>query len=217
MERVPYYLYAIAGSPSWMQAVKIGYYLGDVASLRSRYITAYGSDLDLAVFQVPDKSAAMTAERGMHAILKQTGLHITNELFHHEAWAVFITEGAKICQDWVGWCLTRTALEKRKHAEAKAQKKAATLEELAHRKCQQQHQLQHALDVYIHRFIQEHCEKGGDHKVKKAEFQLGFVRFCGRDIKQNVLEVMMTKRGFAHKQARIEGKKMKVYCGIRLL
>lgn len=81
--------------------------------------------------------------------------------------------------------------------------------------------LSNRLDQYIadndvlHQFILEHCEAGRDFKVKKDDFLNAFVRASGREVKQKVLEVMMAKRGYAPKQARIEGQKLKVYSGLR--
>lgn len=82
--------------------------------------------------------------------------------------------------------------------------------------------LKNRLEQYIadndvlRQFIQDQCEVGKEYKVKKDEFQQAFMQASGRNVKQSVLEVMMTKRGFAHKQAKIGGKQMRVYSGIRL-
>lgn len=220
VEAVLYYLYLISGSPTWMKAVKIGYYVGDIASLRARYCTCYGSDLEVIVFQVPNKAAAITAEKTIHTILKQMGLHITNEVFHREAQAVFIAMGGEMCQDRVDWRLTRTALEKQKQAEAKALKKAAESALLASEKHHEEQKLEEGLDM----FIQEECEIKAGAMVNAGEFRERFVRghkikqklLVHKTIQQKLLVHKMNKRGFVFKVVRQKdsGKAAKVYLGL---
>lgn len=69
MKLLSYYIYAIRGI--WMDRYKIGYYIGDLKTLKKRYSTYYGAQLELYIFEINcDKLMAQGIERNIFKRMK---------------------------------------------------------------------------------------------------------------------------------------------------
>ena len=84
-----------------MHAVKIGHSIANIEHLRARYSTAYGSQLEIGVFQVENKKRACQVETAVHKVLIAAGFHINNEIFRLECMKLFESTAASLCNNYV--------------------------------------------------------------------------------------------------------------------
>lgn len=98
--RMKYYIYYVRAE--WQSnAMKIGHNVGDIAKIRRRYQTPYGSNCDIGVFEVDDKKQACKVEHAIQAVLTAAGYHISREIFQVAAVDLFSTTAALLCKNHV--------------------------------------------------------------------------------------------------------------------
>lgn len=96
MEFINYYIYAVRGY--WMDRYKVGYYIADLKDLIKRYMTYYGNDLDLIVFELKvSKQEAKKIEDKVHQYLRKYYCG-SNELFYKECIDSFIEICNTLCE-----------------------------------------------------------------------------------------------------------------------
>lgn len=97
MKLLSYYIYAIRGI--WMDRYKIGYYIGDLKTLKKRYSTYYGAQLELYIFEINcDKLMAQGIERNIFKRMKTYKCGI-GELYYATCLDTFLQLGLKYCNN----------------------------------------------------------------------------------------------------------------------
>lgn len=98
MKIINSYIYAIKGT--WMDMWKIGRYIADFQSLKRRYSTYYGTDLDIVIFEC-NLNDASEIEKKVHEHLKEYRFDKKSELFKSECLDFFLQYTSSLCFRYV--------------------------------------------------------------------------------------------------------------------
>lgn len=206
-----YFLYAIRSKYS--TAMKVGYYLGDIVSLRGRYTTPFGRSMDITVFQLADKAAARKAETTVHRELQKAGHHLECELFSSEGMKVFMRVASELCQDHVGrQTLSRSAKKALAVMEARRAKRRAAAAAATSAAIQMDKRRAEALSE----FLKTDCTINEGLNVNAGLFRRALCQKTACDIRQKDLKPAMANRGLPYKLLRKSGLVEKVFYGLQL-
>lgn len=207
-----HYLYACQSQYS--RAVKVGRYIADLKDLRGRYVTFYGRDMDLVVFQLIDKAAAIQAEAEMHRTLKAAGYHLTGELFDEACMDLFMSHAAAICQDVVDVKEARSTKRRREEKECRRNDRQRQRQEEHAKALEGVRELTAAVEQGLDTVIQRDCTLGKKLAVNAAAFRQSVMREIGKKVSQKCLRQSMARRGFPFQNLRVNGVRSKAYTGL---
>lgn len=209
-----HFLYAIKSVYS--SAVKVGRYIADMEDLRNRYITPYGKDMDIVVFQVPHKTAAMSAEAAIHKKLKAAGYHLTGELFDEACINLFLSYAATLCLNHVDIRETRNTKRKREEKEDRKAQRARQRFQKNEQALQFKRDREATMEKALDALIEEDCIVGNERHVNAGRFRRAVIKKMGQDVQQVALRKAMAKRDCPYKSIWIQGHTIKAYSGLEL-
>ena len=207
-----YYIYAIKSTHADM--VKIGFFIADLHDLRNRYITPYGRNMDVCVFELPNKALALAAEKTVHTALKKAGYHLESELFKPACMPLFLQVAAKLCSETVTVAESRNCQARKRALDERRDQRENDREAKRRQLSDERNVHLASVDTAVQAILsdREHPIHSDGH-VNAGAFRTEIATRLGRSVRQSDLVAAMTEFGFQYKLKRLQGGPKRLFIG----